>query len=114
MLTVDGVDTGSTTITVSASEGTKLHGGQRLSERCGAVCDYHSGWIPSQKGTLTYNGEAQMAEWNDLNTEELTLVGASYQTNAGLILWDFNRSPDISGGTGLRRRKMRRGRLGRQ
>lgn len=34
-----------------------------------------------------------MAEWNDLNTEELTLVGASYQTNAGTYTMGFQPKP---------------------
>ena len=92
MLTVDGVDTGSTTITVSASEGTNYTAASAsLSVAVQFVITIPV--VPSQKGTLTYNGEAQMAEWNDLNTEELTLVGASYQTNAGTYTMGFQPKP---------------------
>ena len=92
MLTVDGVDTGSTTITVSASEGTNYTAvSASLSVAVQFVITIPV--VPSQKGTLTYNGEAQMAEWNDLNTEELTLVGASYQTNAGTYTMGFQPKP---------------------
>lgn len=92
MLTVDGVDTGSTTITVSASEGTNYTAASAsLSVAVQFVIIIPV--VPSQKGTLTYNGEAQMAEWNDLNTEELTLVGASYQTNAGTYTMGFQPKP---------------------
>lgn len=92
MLTVDGVDTGSTTITVSASEGTNYTAvSASLSVAVQFVITIPV--VPSQKGTLTYNGEAQMAEWNDLNTEELTFVGASYQTNAGTYTMGFQPKP---------------------
>lgn len=92
MLTVDGVDTGSTTITVSASEWTNYTAvSASLSVAVQFVITIPV--VPSQKGTLTYNGEAQMAEWNDLNTEELTLVGASYQTNAGTYTMGFQPKP---------------------
>ena len=92
MLTVDGVDTGSTTITVSASEGTNYTAASAsLSVAVQFVIIIPV--VPSQKGTLTYNGEAQIAEWNDLNTEELTLVGASYQTNAGTYTMGFQPKP---------------------
>lgn len=92
MLTVDGVDTGSTTITVSASEGTNYTAvSASLSVAVQFVITIPV--VPSQKGTLTYNGEAQMAEWNDLNTEELTLVGASYRTNAGTYTMGFQPKP---------------------
>ena len=92
MLTVDGVDTGSTTITVSASEGTNYTAASAslsVAVQFAIIIPV----VPSQKGTLTYNGEAQMAEWNDLNTEELTLVGASYQTNAGTYTMGFQPKP---------------------
>ena len=92
MLTVDGVDTGSTTITVSASEGTNYTAASAslsVAVQFAIIIPV----VPSQKGTLTYNGEAQMAKWNDLNTEELTLVGASYQTNAGTYTMGFQPKP---------------------
>lgn len=92
MLTVDGVDTGSTTITVSASEGTNYTAASAsLSVAVQFAIIIPA--VPSQKGTLTYNGEAQRAEWNDLNSEELILVGASYQTNAGTYTMGFQPKP---------------------
>lgn len=91
-LTVTGVETGNTAIQVSASEGTNYTAASAsLSVAVQFVITIPV--VPSQKGTLTYNGEAQMAEWNDLNTEELTLVGASYQTNAGTYTMGFQPKP---------------------
>ena len=87
-LTVTGVETGNTAIQVSASEGTNYTAASAslsVAVQFAIIIPV----VPSQKGTLTYNGEAQMAEWNDLNTEELTLVGASYQTNAGTYTMGF-------------------------
>ena len=91
-LTVTGVETGNTAIQVSASEGTNYTSASAslsVAVQFAIIIPV----VPSQKGTLTYNGEAQMAEWNDLNTEELTLVGASYQTNAGTYTMGFQPNP---------------------
>lgn len=91
-LTVTGVETGNTAIQVSASEGTNYTAASAslsVAVQFAIIIPV----VPSQKGTLTYNGEAQMAEWNDLNTEELTLVGASYQTNAGTYTMGFQPKP---------------------
>lgn len=91
-LTVTGVETGNTAIQVSASEGTNYTAASAslsVAVQFAVIIPV----VPSQKGTLTYNGEAQMAEWNDLNTEELTLVGASYQTNAGTYTMGFQPKP---------------------
>lgn len=92
ILTVTGVETGNTAIQVSASEGTNYTSASAslsVAVQFAIIIPV----VPSQKGTLTYNGEAQMAEWNDLNTEELTLVGASYQTNAGTYTMGFQPKP---------------------
>lgn len=91
-LTVTGVETGNTAIQVSASEGTNYTAASAslsVAVQFAIIIPV----VPSQKGTLTYNGEAQRAEWNDLNTEELTLVGASYQTNAGTYTMGFQPKP---------------------
>ena len=39
--------------------------------------------VPSQKGTLTYNGNAQTPSWNNYSTASLTLGGKTSGTNAG-------------------------------
>lgn len=91
-LTVTGVETGNTAIQVSASEGTNYTAASAslsVAVQFAIIIPV----VPSQKGTLTYNGEAQMAEWNDLNSEELILVGASYQTNAGTYTMGFQPKP---------------------
>lgn len=91
-LTVTGVETGNTAIQVSASEGTNYTAASAslsVAVQFAIIIPV----VPSQKGTLTYNGEAQMAEWNDLNSEELILVGASYRTNAGTYTMGFQPQP---------------------
>jgi hypothetical protein len=91
-LTVTGVETGNTAIQVSASEGTNYTAAS-ASLSVAVQFAIIIPMVPSQKGTLTYNGEAQRAEWNDLNSEELILVGASYQTNAGTYTMGFQPKP---------------------
>ena len=39
--------------------------------------------VPSQSGTLTYNGNAQSPTWTGYNTAEMTVGGTTSQTNAG-------------------------------
>lgn len=39
--------------------------------------------VPVQSGTLTYNGDAQSPTWTGYNTAEMTVGGATSQTNAG-------------------------------
>ena len=41
--------------------------------------------VPSQNGTLTYNGGEQSPSWNSYNPETLTLGGTTTATNAGII-----------------------------
>lgn len=39
--------------------------------------------IPSQKGTLTYNGNSQSPTWNNYDSTKMTLGGTTSSTNAG-------------------------------
>ena len=39
--------------------------------------------VPSQSGTLTYNGGSQSPTWNNYNTAQLTIGGTTTGTNAG-------------------------------
>ena len=39
--------------------------------------------VPSQSGSLTYNGSAQSPSWSNYNTAQLTLGGVTSGTNAG-------------------------------
>ena len=39
--------------------------------------------VPSQSGTLTYNGSAQSPSWSNYNSAQLTLGGVTSGTNAG-------------------------------
>lgn len=45
--------------------------------------------LPSQNGTLTYNGQAQSPSWNAYNPEALTLGGVTTGTNAGTYTATF-------------------------
>ena len=45
--------------------------------------------LPSQNGTLTYNGQAQSPSWNAYNPESLTLGGVTTGTNAGTYMATF-------------------------
>ena len=45
--------------------------------------------LPSQNGTLTYNGQAQSPSWNAYNPDALTLGGVTTGTNAGTYTATF-------------------------
>lgn len=45
--------------------------------------------LPSQNGTLTYNGQAQSPTWNAYNPDALTLGGVTTSTNAGTYTATF-------------------------
>ena len=45
--------------------------------------------VPSQNGTLTYNGGEQSPSWNSYNPETLTLGGTTTATNAGTYTATF-------------------------
>ena len=45
--------------------------------------------VPTQNGTLTYNGQEQSPSWNSYNPETLTLAGVTTGTNAGTYTATF-------------------------
>ena len=45
--------------------------------------------VPTQNGTLTYNGQAQSPSWNAYNPDALTLGGVTTGTNAGTYTATF-------------------------
>jgi len=45
--------------------------------------------VPSQSGSLTYNGSAQSPAWDNYDTSALTLGGATVMTNAGTYTATF-------------------------
>lgn len=45
--------------------------------------------VPTQNGTLTYNGQAQSPTWNSYNPDSLTLGGVTTGTNAGSYVATF-------------------------
>ncbi len=45
--------------------------------------------LPSQNGTLTYNGQSQTPSWNSYNPDTLTLGGVTTGTNAGTYTATF-------------------------
>lgn len=50
--------------------------------------------IPSQSGTLTYNGNSQSPSWSNYNTSQLTLGGTTSGTNAGSYNATFTPKTD--------------------
>lgn len=82
MLTVDGVDTGNTAIQVSASEGTNYTAASAsLSVAVQFVITIPV--LPTQSGSLTYNGSAQSPSWSNYDPEQLTISGVTPMVNAG-------------------------------
>ena len=93
MLTVDGVDTGSTTITVSASEGTNYTAASAsLSVAVQFVIIIPV--VPTQSGSLTYKPYTlQTVSWNNYDPDQLTIGGSVKGTNAGTYTATFTPKP---------------------
>ena len=93
MLTVDGVDTGSTTITVSASEGTNYTAvSASLSVAVQFVITIPV--VPTQSGSLTYKPyTSQTVSWNNYDPDQLTIGGSVKGTNAGTYTATFTPKP---------------------
>ena len=93
MLTVDGVDTGSTTITVSASEGTNYTAASAsLSVAVQFVIIIPV--VPTQSGSLTYKPYTlQTVSWKNYDPDQLTIGGSVKGTNAGTYTATFTPKP---------------------
>lgn len=93
MLTVDGVDTGSTTITVSASEGTNYTAASAslsVAVQFAIIIPV----VPTQSGSLTYKPYTlQTVSWNNYDPDQLTIGGSVKGTNAGTYTATFTPKP---------------------
>ena len=93
MLTVDGVDTGSTTITVSASEGTNYTAASAslsVAVQFAIIIPV----VPTQSGSLTYKPyTSQTVSWNNYDPDQLTIGGSVKGTNAGTYTATFTPKP---------------------
>lgn len=93
MLTVDGVDTGSTTITVSASEGTNYTAASAslsVTVQFAIIIPV----VPTQSGSLTYKPYTlQTVSWNNYDPDQLTIGGSVKGTNAGTYTATFTPKP---------------------
>ena len=75
--------------------GTCVEAAQNAQDAANAALDAVSGIVytinvlPSQNGTLTYNGQAQSPSWNAYNPDALTLGGVTTGTNAGTYTVTF-------------------------
>lgn len=75
--------------------GTCVEAAQNAQDAANAALDAVSGIVytinvlPSQNGTLTYNGQAQSPSWNAYNPDALTLGGVTIGTNAGTYTATF-------------------------
>ena len=75
--------------------GTCVEAAQNAQDAADAALEAVSGIVytinvlPSQNGTLTYNGQAQSPSWNAYNPETLTLGGTTTATNAGTYTATF-------------------------
>ncbi len=75
--------------------GTCVEAAQNAQDAADAALDAVSGIVytinvlPSQNGTLTYNGQAQSPSWNAYNPDALTLGGVTTGTNAGTYTATF-------------------------
>ena len=75
--------------------GTCVEAAQNAQEAADAALEAVSGIVytinavPTQNGTLTYNGQAQSPSWNAYNPDALTLGGTTTGTNAGTYTVTF-------------------------
>lgn len=75
--------------------GTCVEAAQNAQEAANAALEAVSGIVytinavPTQNGTLTYNGQAQTPSWNAYNPDALTLGGTTTGTNAGTYTATF-------------------------
>lgn len=93
ILTVTGVEAGNTAIQVSASEGTNYTAASAsLSVAVQFVITIPV--LPTQSGTLTYNGSKQSPSWNNYDPEQLDIGGQWMgRTDAGTYRADFTPKP---------------------
>ena len=56
--------------------------------------------VPSQSGTLTYNGGSQSPTWNNYSTTQLTIGGTTSGTNAGSYTATFTPKSNYRGADG--------------
>ena len=91
-LTVTGVETGNTAIQVSASEGTNYTAASAsLSVAVQFVITIQV--LPTQSGSLTYNGNRQYPSWNNYDSKQLTISGVTSSINAGSYTVRFTPKP---------------------
>lgn len=91
-LTVTGVETGNTAIQVSASEGTNYtEASASLSVAVQFVITIPV--LPTQSGSLTYNGNRQYPSWNNYDSKQLTISGVTSSINAGSYIVRFTPKP---------------------
>lgn len=91
-LTVTGVETGNTAIQVSASEGTNYTAAS-ASLSVAVQFAITIPVLPTQRGTLTYNGSAQSPSWSNYDPEQLTISGVTPMVNAGTYTAEFTPKP---------------------
>lgn len=100
ILTVTGVETGNTAIQVSASEGTNYTAASAsLSVAVQFVITIQM--LPTQNGTLTYNGSEQSPSWNNYDPEQLTIGGTTSATDAGTYIAQFTPKPGYQWPSGV-------------
>lgn len=72
-----------------------LEASQNAQDAADAALEAVSGFVytidvvPTQNGTLTYNGQAQSPSWNSYNPDTMTLGGVTTGTNAGTYTATF-------------------------
>ena len=81
--TTSGTNAGSYNATFTPGANYQWNGGTTGAKTVAWSIGRASVGVPSQKGSLTYNGAEQSPVWNDYDAAKLTLGGASKGTNAG-------------------------------
>lgn len=87
-ITVTCKGSGSATITVTSSATTNYYSvSKSISVSANTVQTIQ--YVPSQSGTLTYNGSSQSPTWSNYNSSQLTIGGTTSATNAGTYTATF-------------------------
>lgn len=92
ILTVTGLDTGTATVTVSASEGDNYVAKSVTISVSMQAVQYLTA-VPAQNGTMTYNGSAQSPAWSNYDPDQLEISGDTSGTNAGTYTAVFTPKP---------------------
>lgn len=85
----DGSTAGDATITISATASTNYSAPSNATISVSVVYTIYLSTVPSQSGSLTYNGSNQTPTWSNYDSSQLSISGTTSSTNAGTFTATF-------------------------